>query len=440
MSEYGQIKEQISEEMAQEEYNLEDTKITHVENLFIISYLTKALQDLLIRKARFFQYPLLIIDLPLALAILIVNVERVLYVRILGYVLAHIQYDVSVLRSVVMKVGAPEEHDDWKERAFAGVRKVLRFVWGLLILLFILPVWPLIWVYNKLVQTMLIAMIYYFLMFFSYDFPAGFLVYYILLLTVTFLVSSMTVPFIFQLSVYVRALFSLERKTWKQVNTEARTAFVKFYQRLHDKEAKAMPDIKVRYAKEYKAEGGVYYMLLKFLHLLKNKLWQFKEKKMDMVVEKIQDKTVEFVDDYYEEKRSYYFTLGSLSAKDLRRTVVALSITLVFSIALVMKGSHGKGIIGPILHSFVKQDVSQRIWIDQRDQRGYYEDMFHSYVFLPNFLKFIAIGVDNVFHYFFKSYYFLYPLYLEFLVIYYTRYVGFFLTGLWWGTAGIGVK
>lgn len=431
--ELSNIQDRIDDELKKQEGDDDDeVKITHVENLFIISYLTKALQDILIQKSRAFQYPLLLIDLPLALAILMVNVERILYVKVLGYVMAHIQYDVAVLRSLVATQGAEEGATKWQEQAFAFVRKLLRFLWGMVILMFILPVWPLIWIYNQVVQTLLIAVIYYMLMFWSFAFPGGFLVYYILLATVTFLVSSITVPFIFKLSVYFKALFSLENKTWKQVDNEAKMAFVNFYRRLHGNYSEAMANIKARYPDEYKAEGGVYYMLLKLLHYLKDKFWKLKERKIDLVVEKIQDTTVEFVDEYYHEKNAYDVTLSSLNSRDLRNTVVALLITILFSLLMVFEGSNGKGIVGPVLLSFVDQEVSQQIWIAHRDGRGYYEDMFHSYAFFPNFLEYLGWGVDWFLYYFYQAFYFLSPLYLDFLSRYYLAYFNIFLTGIFY--------
>lgn len=434
---YGEIKQQMNQEMVQEEYNLEDSKITHVENLFIISYLTKALQDLVIRKAKILQYPLLLIDLPLALAILIVNVERILYVKIFGYFFAHIRYDIQILKDVVMRREAQEKPENWQERIFDSVRKIMRFVWGMVILLSILPVWPLIWIYNHIVQSLLIAALYYVLMFISFDFTGGFLAYYVVFATVTFLVSSITVPFIFQLSVYGRELFSLEKKSWKQVSKEAKTSFVQFYQRLHGQQSQAMTSIKVQYSDEYQAEGGVYYMLLKFLHYLKDKFWKLKKRKIEGVVEKIQDTTVEFVDEYYEEKSSYYFRLQSLSSKDLKRTVLALVLTILFAMTLAFRGSNGDGLIGPVLLSFVDEATSQTIWVNHANVgHGYYENMVESYVILPNFLKFIAIGFDQLFFYFYQAFYFVAPLYLDFLTRYYSMYFNMFVTGVLWGTLG----
>lgn len=424
---YGQLKYEIQQNMVQEQYNLEDTKVTHVENLFIISYLTKALQDLLIRKAKIFQYPLLLIDLPLALAILLVNLERIFYVKVLGYFFAHIQYDISVLKSVVFREEEEGPPEGWQERIFNSIRTFFRFVWGLVILSFILPVWPLIWVYNHVAQTLLIAVLYYALMFVDFSFPAGFLVYYVIFMTATFLVSSITVPFIFQLSVYVREMFSLEKKPWKQITKEAKNAFVQFYQRLHGSYSAAMAGIKSQYSEEYKAEGGVYYMLLKFLHYLKDKLWKLKERKIEGVVEKIQDTTVGIVDEYYEEKTSYYFRLQSLSPKDLQRTVLALVLTLLFAMLLAFEGANGNGLLGPVLRSFVQEDVSQQIWVAHVADRGYYQDMIQSYVILPNFLSYIAFGVDQIFFYFFRAYYFVAPIYLEFVIQYYRSIFQFFV-------------
>lgn len=435
--EYGQIKQEMEQDMVHQEYDLSDTKITHVENLFIISYLTKALQDLLIRKAKIFQYPLLLVDLPLALAILIVNVERILYVKIFGYFFAHIRYDIQILKDMVMRKEAEDKPENWQERIFDGIRKFLRFVWGVIILLSILPIWPLIWIYNHIVQTLLIAILYYVLMFVSFDFPAGFLLYYVVFATVTFLVSSITVPFIFKLSVYFKEIFSLEKKSWKQVNKEAATAFVQFYQRLHGQQTQALSEIKTQYDDQYQAEGGVYYMLLKFLHYLKDKFWKLKKKKIEGVVEKIQDTTVEFVDEYYQEKTSYYFRLQSLSPRELNRTVVALLFTIIFSVSLALHGSQGHGIVGPIILSFVDESVSQTIWVNHLNEgHGYYQDMVDSYMVLPNFLKYIALGVDQFLYYFFNAYYFVLPFYMNFLSQYYSMYFNLFVTGVLWGTLG----
>ncbi|GEM_PF-5224511 len=418
----AEITASVDENLAlQEGYN-DDSKISHVENLFIIAYLTKALQDVLMQKARFLQYPLLLVDFPLALAILIVNVERILYVKVLGYILAHIQFDINILKSMLLDRNGEGTTGDWKEKAFDFVRKLLRFLWGVIILCFILPIWPLIWIYDFLIQTILIAVIYYFLLFWHWNFSGAFVPYYLLLATVTFLVASITVPFIFQLSVYVKALFSLERKTWREVHLEAKTSFLRFYQRLYGNYAEAMAHIKIHYAEKYKAEGGVYYMLLKFLHFLKDRLWQLKEGKIDVVVEKIQDKTIAFVDEYREEKNAYSAALQSISGKDLRRTIVAFSITIVLAILLVQHGSRGEGIIGPVLRSFVNHSDAQTLWVNHHAGHGYYEDMVASYFFLPNFLKYMAIGADSLLNYFFQAYYYLAPLYLDFISRYYLAY------------------
>ncbi|MDF2379347.1 MAG: hypothetical protein P1V18_03955 [Candidatus Gracilibacteria bacterium] len=432
---FEQIEEKIEEEMSHEGMDFEDTKVTHVENLFIISYLTKAIQDSLISRVSFFQYPLLLVDLPLAFAILIVNVERFLYVKVLGHILAHIQYDVSVLKGLVKSQaqGNILEGNTWGERAFEFIRKSLRFAWGLIVLMFILPVWPLIWVYNKVVQTLLIATIYYFLMFLDFGFPGGFLLYCFLFITVMFLVSSITVPFLFKLSVYFKALFSLEKKTWQQINKDAGMAFLQFYKKLQGGRMHS-DDVKVRYEEGYQAEGGVYYMTLKLLHYFKDKMWKLKEKKVEAVVEKIQTTTVEMVDEYYVEKMSYQQALMSLSPKDLRRTMIALSVTLVFCMSLVYRGSNGEGVVGPILLSFVDQGMSQLLWVNQAGSGiGYYQHMVESYLILPNFLKYAGMGADTFLNIFFEGYYALYPVYLSFISQYYFVYFRVLIIGVFWG-------
>jgi hypothetical protein len=376
----------------------------------------------------------------LALAILIVNLERILYVKVLGYVLAHIQFDIAILKSMIVEhASSGSTESTIAGKTFDAIRKLLRFFWGVIIFLFILPIWPLIWIYNHLVQSVIIAFGYYVLMFVPLTFPGGFFVYYLLLATVTFLVSSITVPFIFQLSVYFRELFSLERKSWKQIHHEAKFAFLHFYQKLYGDYNQAMQHIKVRYADQYKAEGGVYYMLLKFLHFLKDKLWTLKEKKMEAVVRPIQEKTVEFVDEYFEEKNAYYVTLRSIAPKDLRRTVIALFITILVSVSLILRGTNGHGLIGPILLSFADQGYSQNVWINQALGAGYYEDMVLEYYFLPNFLRYIAIGFDQVFYYFFIAYYQVYPVYLNFLLRYYSLYWDA-VVNIFWTTGQVNAK
>ncbi|MDP3975815.1 MAG: hypothetical protein Q8P95_02765 [bacterium] len=429
---FQQIEEQVDAELREDEFDLKDVKITHVENLFIISYLTKALQDILIRRISFLQYPLLLIDLPLALAILIVNVERVLYVKVLGYVLAHIQFDVEILKDLVKSSGqTDEEVEGWQEWAFRAIRKFLRFLWGLLILLFILPVWPLIWIYNHIVEALLICAIYYLLMFWSFDYTGGYLVFYLLFMTVTFLVSSITVPFLFKLWVYIKAIFSLEKKSWRAVSNEAKMAFLQFYRYVQGGGSQSIRAIKARYGEKYQAEGGVYYMLLKLLHYLKDRFWELKERKAEVVVEKIQHKTLEFVDEYYQEKTAYDSTLRALKPKDLQRTALAMLLTLFLSVVLVSHGSHGQGVIGPILLSFVDQDVAGQIWVDQNNGVGYYQDMVHHYFFLPNIFSYVALGADTTLDYFFRGYYAFYPIYLDFILRYYGYYFGILVLGLW---------
>ena len=208
-------------------------------------------------------------------------------------------------------------------------------------------------------------------------------------------------------------------------------AFVKFYQGLHGKQMSGLAVLKIQYNDHYMVEGGVYYMLLKFLHFLKDRFWSLKKSRIDAVVDRIQKKTVEFVDEYYEEKRSYYFTLSTLSSRDVRRTVLALLLTIIFSLLLVVEGSHGKGLIGPILRSFVDQDESRELWTNYNDGRGYYEDMVAYYVLLPNFLRYVAIGADNALFFFFQAYYFVYPFYLSFISLYYQIYLGIFVGFFW---------
>lgn len=175
-------------------------------------------------------------------------------------------------------------------------------------------------------------------------------------------------------------------------------------------------------------------MLLKLLHYLKDKLWKLKERKVEAVVEKIQTTTVDIVDEYYAERSSYQQALQSLSAKDLRRTVMALGITLAVCVSLVLRGSQGQGLVGPILLSFVDQVVSQTIWINQAGSGiGYYQHMVDSYVFLPNVLKYVALSVDYFLHYFYQAYFAFYPIYATFIWNYYAIYFKFLIIGLFWG-------
>ena len=59
-----------SDNTKQKSIDYSNIKITHVEHLSFISYLTKASEDYLIRKIPLLKFPLLLIDIPLSLATL----------------------------------------------------------------------------------------------------------------------------------------------------------------------------------------------------------------------------------------------------------------------------------------------------------------------------------------------------------------------------------
>ncbi len=434
------------EDLIPDEVKYSDLKISHVEHLSIINYLTKAIEDALIRKVSFLKYPLLLIDIPLLMAVLIVNVERMLYTNIVDYILAHIKYDIRIITKTFQKIvpmakktGEYEEEEEevYEEstsgKAFQWFRNFIRFLWGLIILGMVLPLWPLIILYNIFIETVIIGVLYYFLIFGTFTGWWGMLLYFFVFCTVTFIIASISVPRLLKAFIYLKHLFSLERKSWKEISNEAKYAFFQFYLRIQKNRQNLLEQFEPQYQKEHKVQGGIYYLMLKTVYWIKDKFWGLRKRNVAELFHKVEKKMQQLTSDLAEEKEEYEKSVSAMKPAELFKTTIALILTFLLSILLVSRGTHGQGVIGAILISFYEYGKSLTTWINFSDSGlGYYEFLAQSSSFVPGLIRLLAHGIDQFFHYFFQAYYYILPLYVQFIQAYYSFYFGKFISSIFY--------
>lgn len=413
----------------QEEASLPDLDITHVENLSVISFVTKAMEDRLIKAFWPLYVPLLAIDIPLFLAVLIVNVERILYTHLVDYFVAHVKYDARLTLNAIRRAFGREveEEDDEDDdegtvfgKLFYGLRTLGSFVWSVIIFALFLPIWPFIWIYNRLAHYLLIAVFYWLL--FQFDLPGweGSALFYLTFATVTFLIASISVPGLLQTFTYVKYLFSLERKPWREIRLEAKYAFLNLYFQIQRNKKSLYDTVEPRYARELKVEGGIYYLFLKTLHWFKDKALRLPKKNVLDVMIKLDEQLAQTRSDIALSRDEYHRSIGEIDGITVFKTLIALVITFAFSALLVFKGSHEQGLLGPLIFSFIEPETGLRIWDNYQGLgTGYYRNFFDSLGF-PAFAVSIAELADWVLDVFFNALYALLPVYLEFLRAYYS--------------------
>ncbi len=414
----------------------EDIKISYVENLGIISYLTKAIEDAMIKRVGILKFPLLLIDIPLILAVLIVNLERIVYTYVIEYLVAHIKFDIAIITNGIKKVfnigqnpvySEDDEEEIYEEtpsgKAFQTIRYILRFLWGVLILGIFLPVWPLILLYNIFIELFLIGFLYY--IFITYHFPDwwGGLLSYTIFATVTFIIASISVPAFLRTFTYLKYLFSIERKSWREINNEAKLAFLSIYLRIQNNKLDVLGRLGSRYEPVEKVEGGLYYLFLKTIYGVKDRVFDLRKKRVKQLMGDL-DQTVKSAQgELSNELETYEKTVSLMTPSELFKTALALILTFALSALLLLRGSSGEGITAPIIFSFLDQARGLSMWINyQGSNLGYYEFLAQKAGFLPEILRYAAIGLDTILHYFFQAYYYVLPVYLKFFTDYYLFY------------------
>lgn len=411
-------------------------KITYVEHLSVINYLTKSIEDVLIAKFSLLRFPLLLVDLPLLLAVTIVNIERTIYTGVISFFVAHIAVDIRpVLRkfkSIIPeqqreKLLGTEEEEEIDEETLAGkifqfLRGIIRFVWALSVFALFVPIWPVIFLYNFFVEFAIVGFLYYILIFNLFDLHGwtGVLVYYLIFGTVTFLVASISVPFILRMFIYAKYLFSLERKKWREVNHEAQAAFLNFYLQIQKNRLTLLEKSESRYQQEHVVHGGVYYLILKVIHGIKDYIWDLRKKSVSDLFEKIQSRAIAMHAEISEEKRGYNEAVSQMDAVEIWRTSLALLLTFFLSFWIASAGLAGHNMLASIFLSFIDHRFALTAWWNyQSSGMGYYEYVTHLYDFIPGFVRIIASWVDFVWGWFFKAYYWVLPSYLAFIAWYY---------------------
>jgi hypothetical protein len=430
--------------ITEEDLKYSDIKITYVEHLSVINYLTKAMEDTLISKASILKYPLLLIDIPLLLAVSITNIERSIYNNVIEYFLAHVRHDIRSItkffeRFIPGQRGSTLEDEEEEEeiyeetttgKLFQWVRNILHFVWSLIIFSVVLPVWPLIKLYNFFSAFLIIGALYYILMFFQFASWWGPVFYFIIFCTVTFLVASLSVPAILRTFIYIKYLFSLQRKSWREVNNEARFAFLQFYLQIQQNRQKLLEKIQPQYTdmETAKVQGGVYYLFLKTIHGIKDKLWALRKKRVTDLFAKIQKKSETLTHELAVEKEEYEKSVSAMKPKELIKTAIALAITFLFSGIIALGGSKGQGVLVSIFLSFIDPVHGTTAWWNYEGSgMGYYQYLTHNNA-IPGFVRIIVTGIDYFWGYFFLAYHTILPFYAAFLAQYYSYWGRFFTT------------
>lgn len=411
-------------------------KLTHVEHLSFISYLTKATEDYIIQKIPLMKFPLLLIDIPLFFAVFIVHMERFIYTEIIDRFMSYIRFDVKIItyrfrHLFPKKGGEDEEENEEVEETFSGkffqkLRFILKLLWGIFVFGLILPIWPFIILYNIFVEILIIGGFYYFLIYYDFSGWGGMLLYFFLFATVSFIISSISVPSFLRIFTYIKYLFSLERKPWRVVNAEARASFLRLYLNIHQNRDILLDKAKSPYDEEpKKAEGGIYYLLLTIIHRIKDKLWKARKAKISAIFDQVGATLHSTEQELEQEKEMYVENLKHMNPKELRKISFALIFTFLLAAGLLNRGIHGHGILGPIILSFLDQSKAAALWTHYEGHAfGYYQYLASFADILPGFIKFVARTADLFFAYFFEFYYQFFPWYMNFIAEYYTFYFG----------------
>lgn len=424
-----------------------DVKITYLENLMIIEYLTKSLEDKLILYAPFLKYLLLVVDLPLNFVVFILNLERYIYNLILGNITPYIKYDTNILivgiSQILHALNLPtiffnknktktyyEEEIEHvaQERSIIGkifyfVRFMLSILWALFIFILIFPFIPLVILYNLLKETIIVLFFYYLLIFhISPDNIVNIILYIFVFLSVTFIVSSISVPFILRIFIYIKHLFSLDRKTFLEINNEAKKSFINLYMKIQKSDK---IDINLQEIEKKEAEGGLYYLFLKIIHKIKDIIFNFKLKKIKEIVFKIKNEKESLYKEYEDEKTTYIENLNKLSTIDILKCISALLITFLISASFVSRGLAGQGFIGPILLAFIDKEQAIMFLNYFQIGKGYYTGLFNI-SFLPGFIRSIGWLLDYVIFNFFVLFHTYMPYIIDFFKNYYINLFNLF--------------
>jgi hypothetical protein len=234
-----------------------------------------------------------------------------------------------------------------------------------------------------------------------------------LFLIATFLVASTTVPLLFKLFVYIKYLFSLERKTFYEIRAEAETFFLKLYNyRYTDAEQEKLYEEDVG--------GGIYYLFLKTIHkikdqgiaffsnLIKRPPHQFKPSQVLDKINQVKEKIV-----------TQFETRRQIKVTRLVGPFMALIFTFAVAAFLVYGNAHGEGIIASLVLSVVDKQEALTIWTNYHAHLGYFQSLVKTIGVLPNFFMNIGWFLDFILYYFFIFWHTFFPFYLSFIAYYY---------------------
>jgi hypothetical protein len=214
------------------------------------------------------------------------------------------------------------------------------------------------------------------------------------------------------------------------VNNEARLAFVQFYLRIQHNRQKLLEKIQPHYTdmENIQVKGGVYYLFLKTIHGIKDKLLALRKKRVSDLFTKLQKKSEILTQELEMEKKEYEQSVSSMKPQELIKTAIALMITFFFSGIIALGGSKGQGVLVSIFLSFLDPVQGTTVWWNYEGSgMGYYQYLTHNHA-LPGVIRMIVTEIDYFWGYFFLAYHTILPFYASFLAQYYAYWVRFLTT------------
>jgi len=406
------------------------TKKTRFYNPQALFNLMRILQEYLINKTKLFAIMLLPLDLAVASALLISHTERIISYRVVNRFLQYLRYDLSYVKEIYKMILDKDyvsetltEKIDEKElggTVYRHIQRIIKFIWSFFILMLVLPILPILWVYDFLIPKIIIGFLYYIIMFWKINL---FLQIYIFIVA-TFLVASTTVPFLFKIFVYVKHLFELKKRSFAEIKLEAETFFIKLYKYNFDEESEKIEE------EEEEVSGGLYYLFLKLLHGIKDKfikMFSLRIKKI-AINKSSSTKGIEGLEGIKEKIDQIKSTIIShnenhqkIKISQLIGPLIAFIFTFIIGSFLVFGGSKGQGLLGSFVLSIINPQRAEIIWSNFNGTHiGYLTTLVKTNLFIPRFTIGFAKAIDTIFNYLFIAWHEIYPIYIKFIIGYYS--------------------
>jgi hypothetical protein len=399
-------------------------------NTLALFNMIRIIEDWFINKSFIFSIILLPIDIAVLAAVLLSRFERFISHKIISGFLQYLHYDLTILRElsymVVRKEYISEEltkdqtegETKLEGKAFKRVQYVFRFIWSLIIFLVTFPLLPLLWLWDFLAPELLVGLLYYLILFNDLNIVLSIFLFSI----ATFLVATLTVPWIFGAYVIIKNMLSLERKSYAEIKWEAETFFIKLYRYQFDEQEDEETTEEER--------GGVYYLFLKVLHTAKDQSLGIlrsisRKRSTQHLMEKLRLGKIR------EELLKELNDRHPINPKDLLVPLFGFIFTFLVALVMVYAGTKGEGILGSVMISVVDGVKANEIWFNLNSQGiGYIEHFLVLSPILSNILGFLGFITDQFFGYLFIVWHGIIPYYFDFTLWYYSQISNLFINAV----------